>query len=84
MSEKGGFDSRLIPLLLAAGWLLVTLGVWGACGVWWVWPLSGGAALLATGAGYGWALWRQLLAGAAKAEGPRSIEGYENPGRRSA
>lgn len=55
-------DSRLIPLFLAAGWLLVTLGVWGACGRWWVWPLSGGAAFLATGAGYGWALWRQLLA----------------------
>lgn len=71
MSEKGGLDSRLIPLLLAAGWLLVTLGVWGACGRWWVWPLSVGAALLLTGAGYSWAFWQELKAKARGADADR-------------
>lgn len=80
-------DSRLIPLFLAAGWLLVTLGVWGASGRWWVWPLAVGLALLATGAGYGWAMWRQLLAGAGATKPEKyaeRFEGRENPGRRSA
>lgn len=65
----------LIPVLLAAGWLLVTLGVWGACLRWWVWPLSVGVALLAVGAAYGWALWRKLLAEAAPADQkyPRAV-----------
>lgn len=64
-------DSRFIPLLLAAGWLLVTLGIWGACGRWWVWPLFAGVALLATGAGYGWSLWHQLKAKARSADAER-------------
>lgn len=59
-------DSRAIPVLLAAGWLLVTLGLWGSTGhPWWIWPLSVGTALILTGAGYGWSMWRQLLAKAA-------------------
>lgn len=58
-------DSRLIPLFLALGWLLVTLGLWGACGrPWWIWPLSVGSGLLGVGAAYGWAFWRTLMAGA--------------------
>lgn len=77
-------DSRLIPFFLAAGWLLVTLGIWGVCVRWWVWPLSMGVALLAVGAGYGWALWQQLKAKAGMTKPdkyPRGVEGYENPGR---
>lgn len=69
-------DSRWIPPILAAGWLLVTLGIWGACGrPWWIWPLGVGFGLLVTGACYGWALWRQLLARAEQeAEtGPRRM-----------
>lgn len=69
-------DSRLIPVLLAAGWLLVTLGLWGGVGrPWWIWPLSVGIGLLAAGAVYGWALWRQLLKAAEpEAEaGPRRV-----------
>lgn len=58
-------DLRLIPVLLALGWLLVTLGLWGACGrPWWIWPLSVGLGLLVVGAAYGWALWRTLVTGA--------------------
>lgn len=76
-------DSRLIPLLLAAGWLLVTLAAWGACGRWWVWPLGVGIGLISAGLAYGWALWRQLLAKAGKTTGPRSIDGYENPSHES-
>lgn len=63
-------DSRWIPLLLAAGWLSVLLGIWGACGRWWVWPLGVGVGLLAVGAGYGWAMWQELKAG--KREAARS------------
>ena len=49
-------DSRLIPVFLAAGWLLVTLGLWGGYGQpWWIWPLSVGLGLLVVGAVYGWA-----------------------------
>lgn len=63
-------DSRLIPLFLAVGWLLVTLGLWGACGrPWWIWPLSVGAGLMVVGAVYGWAFWRTLMAGVTKATG---------------
>lgn len=60
-------DSRLIPYVLAAGWLLVTLGVWGATGrPWWIWPLSVGAGLLVIGGVYGWAAWGQIEAEAVK------------------
>lgn len=59
-------DSRWIPLILAAGWLLVTLGIWGACSqYWWIWPLSGGIAILGSGCAYGWAMWMQIRASAA-------------------
>ena len=43
-------DTRAILPLLAAGWLLLTLGVWGAFPAWWIWPLSLGMACLASGA----------------------------------
>ncbi len=52
-------DSRWIGPILAAGWLLLTLGIWGACGEpWWIWPLAAGLAFLVLGAAYLWALWR--------------------------
>lgn len=43
-------DSTLPFVLLGAGWLLAVLGLWGALGRWWVWPLGIGAGLLAYGA----------------------------------
>jgi hypothetical protein len=64
-------ESRWIPLILAAGWLLVTLGIWGAGGQrWWIWPLSLGISLLLVGATYGWAMWVQLRAAAAAKAAP--------------
>lgn len=72
-------DSRVIPALLVVGWLLLTLGIWGACGrPWWLWPVSAGIGLLGTGAGYGWALWWSFRAKAGKVE--PAIDGYENQG----
>lgn len=62
-------DSRLIPFLLAAGWLLLVLGLWGAFRVWWVWPLALGIALLAIGAAYGWAFTVALRRGGSGAPG---------------
>lgn len=59
-------DSRLLPWLAVAGWLLLTLGLWGWVGVaaWWVWPLSMGAGLLLATAGYGWAFVTHLRSAA--------------------
>lgn len=52
-------DSRWIGPILALGWLLLTLGIWGASGQpWWIWPLAVGIALLAVGAAYLWAMSR--------------------------
>lgn len=58
-------DSRWIPYLLAAGWLLILFGLWGALGCrWWIWPLGIGGALCALGGAYAWAFWRQLRSAA--------------------
>lgn len=76
-STEGGdrVDSRLITVFLAAGWLLVTLGLWGWVGrPWWIWPLSIGIGLLGVGAAYAWGFWQLLKAKAAEPEataGPR-------------
>lgn len=54
-------DSRWIPVFLVFGWLLITLGIWGAAELrWWIWPLSGGVACLLAGGAYGWAAVRQM------------------------
>lgn len=58
-----------IVALFAAGWLLVTLGIWGACGrPWWIWPLSVGLGLLVAA---GIATW--IAAEAAAAETRRLV-----------
>jgi hypothetical protein len=54
-------DSRWIPVLLVAGWVLLTLGLWGGLGrQWWIWPISLGALSLSAGAAFGWAAIMQM------------------------
>lgn len=72
-----GLDVRLIPTFLAAGWLLVTLGLWGGLGErWWIWPLSVGLGFLAVGLCYGWAFWKTIAAA------PKITEGEPESGPR--
>lgn len=57
-------DSVHLPRLAVAGWLLLTLGLWGWIGfaAWWIWPLSLGGGLLLAATVYGWAMVLQLRA----------------------
>ncbi len=74
-TQQRGPEHGWIPVFLAAGWLLVTLGLWGGVGrPWWIWPLSVGLGLLAVGAAYSWGFWQLLKTKAAEPEeavGPR-------------
>ena len=59
-----GRAASVIGSLLAAGWLLLTLGIWGAVvqtgpRAWWIWPLSLGIAALLCG---GTLLWTTVQA----------------------
>lgn len=73
-------DSRWLPVLLGAGWGLVTWGLWGACGrPWWLWPLSTGLACLSVGGVYACAAWFQIKARARA----HDTSGPEEPTRRN-
>ena len=66
--SESGLDARMVPILLWAGWLLITLGAWGAFGrPWWLWALSVGSGLMVTGGIYSWAFLRIGIAESAPA-----------------